>query len=45
MADIGLSVGGRQGRWTWEPWTEPEYALRLKPAYAALKQAWQEPAP
>ncbi|MFC6619484.1 hypothetical protein [Deinococcus radiophilus] len=45
VADIGLSVGGRQGRWTWEPWTEPEYALRLKPAYAALKQAWQEPAP
>ena len=26
--------------WTWAPWEEPEYNIRQKPAYAALKATW-----
>jgi hypothetical protein len=26
--------------WTWDPWEEPVYYGRLKPAFAAMRDAW-----
>jgi len=42
IAGIGLLLpGGKPIRFTWPTWEEPAFALRLKPLYFRLKEAWQ----